>query len=162
MIIRTTSTQTHPGKEQWGVPRSPQHPRRLPWKSVHCPILLPGLPEEILEGSYNAALPVPEGSPSTEKARQADSTSQPRGDTDPPPSTSLSSPPRARFPPGCWPAAPLCIKNTELHYEQWVDCPGPHWRQRHGHSCCSLGEMLSWRMSLCTLWIPIAACFTSW
>lgn len=85
MIIRTTSTQTCPGKEQWGVPRSPLHPRRFPWKSVHSPILLPGLPEEILEGSYNAALPVPEGSPSTEKALQADSTSQPRGDTDPPP-----------------------------------------------------------------------------
>lgn len=99
--------------------RSPGHPSipagcRFPWKLMRSRILLRGLPEEILEGpSYNAALPVPEGPPSTEKALRADGTGRPRGDAVLPHGTSLSSPPGARFPPGCRPAAPLRIKNTE-------------------------------------------------
>lgn len=128
--------------------RSPGHPSiptgcRFPWKLMRSRILLRGLPEEILEGpSYNAALPVPEGLPSTEKAPQADGTVRPQGDAVLPCSTSLSSPPGARFPPGCWPAAPLRIKNTNIQQEQRVDQPGPHRRQRHAarrRRCCCTG-----------------------
>lgn len=101
------------GKEQRRVPRPPQHPCRLqvpleagarPHPAPRAAGGNPGRP------SYNAALPVPEGPPSTEKAPRADGTSRPRGDTVLPHGTSLSSPPGARFPPGSWPAAPLCIK----------------------------------------------------
>lgn len=105
------------GKEQWRVPRPPQHPCRLqvpleagarPHPAPRAAGGNPGRP------SYNAALPVPKGPLRTEKTPQADGTGRPRGDAVLPHGTSLSSPPGARFPPGSWPAAPLRIKNTEI------------------------------------------------
>lgn len=77
--------------------------------------------------SYNAALPVPEGAPSTEKAPRAAAPASPGGTWALPPGT-LSSPPGATSRPGSRPAALLlCLQNPQTQWEQRGDCPGPRW-----------------------------------